>query len=101
MRDERQARPKDPVHPSETVIHHYGEDETLLAQWLRRGIEKGPGFWALVAGVIAVGLAAVLLLGRFSAGDTSQYRAWIELATANTPEEQQTVAESYPKTRAA
>src|SRR5215210_3056098 len=101
MRNERHPRPKDPVHPSETVIHHYGEDETLLAQWLRRGIEKGPGFWALVAGVIAVALAAVLLLGRLSAVDTSQHKVWIELATAKTPDEQQTIAESYPKTRAA
>jgi hypothetical protein len=101
MRDERHPRPKDPVHPSETVIHHYGEDETLLAQWLRRGLEKGPGFWALVAGVIAVALAAVLWLGRLSAVDTSQHKAWIELATAKTPDEQEAIAESYPKTRAA
>jgi hypothetical protein len=101
MSDERHPRPKDPVHPSETVIHHYGDDETLLARWLRHGIEKGPGFWALVAGVIVVALAAVLLLGRFSAVDTSQHKAWIELATAKTPDEQETIAESYPKTRAA
>lgn len=101
MKDKLHPHPKTPGHPSETVIHHYGEDQTLLAQWLRRGIQKGPMFWALVAGVIVVAIALMLFLSGLSAVDTSQHKAWIELVTAKTPDEKEAIAEAHPTSRAA
>ena len=41
------AHPKNPGHPSETVIHHYEENQTILAQWLGAGCRRVPrsGRW--------------------------------------------------------
>ena len=64
-------------------------------------MQKGPAFWALVAGVIVVAIALLLFLRGLTAGDAAQHQAWIELLTAKTAEEQEAVAEAHPKTRAA
>jgi len=58
MKHEPAPRPKSPVEHAPTVIHDEYADETLLARWLRRGMEKGPKFWGLALSTVAVAAAA-------------------------------------------
>src|SRR5437868_6884046 len=93
MKDEPRPKPTSPHHPP-TVIHHYEDDETVLARWLRHGIEKGASFWLMVCGVIAAAIAGLLYVSNRSTVETPTSRAWIELSTAKTADEAIKVAES-------
>ncbi len=60
------------------VIHTH-DDETILARWLRRGVEKGASFWLLLAGSVAA-LAAVFYLLNAAASRTSpEASAWLQV----------------------
>lgn len=102
MKDDLQHarhRPHETAAP--TVIHHYDEDETILARWLRRGMEQGGKFWLLLAGAgVAVSALAYLASG-LAAGRTEDQRAWLDLFLAKDTDEQVKVAESFPTTKAA
>lgn len=102
MKDDLQHarhRPHEPAAP--TVIHHYEDDETILARWLHRGMEKGAKFWTLLLGVgIAISALAYLASG-LAAGRTEDQKAWLDLMLAKDPDEQVKVAESFPTTKAA
>jgi hypothetical protein len=88
------------VEPSSTVIHHYEEDETLLARWLRRGLEKGPKFWVFVGGCVAALIALTVLVSGLMMGKSEASQAWRELLEARTSDQQVKVADTYPKTEA-
>ncbi len=69
-----------------TVIHNPEEDETVLARWLRKGIEQGPIFWLAAGGLLllAVGLwLAATLYGRVEPADAKAWKSLI-LATDTT-----------------
>lgn len=94
MKDELASRPKHlQEHAAPTVIHHPEEDETLLAQWLRRGIEKGPTFWLLLAGVVAVVVVVAFVIQSLGAGNAVVDDAWTNLMLASSPEERLKAAE--------
>jgi hypothetical protein len=102
MKDDLQHarhRPHETAAP--TVIHHYEEDETILARWLRRGMEKGAKFWFLLAGTGVAISALTYLASGLAAGRTEDQRAWLDLMLAKDPDEQVKVAESFPTTKAA
>ncbi|MBX6316122.1 MAG: hypothetical protein IRY99_24905, partial [Isosphaeraceae bacterium] len=101
MKDETHARLRPPEAPSSTVIHHYEEDETILARWLRRGIEKGPKFWALAVGVIIVAIGLMYLVSGLSAGRAYTDQAWEELILAKGADDKIKVAETRAASRAA
>src|SRR6476660_8495328 len=88
------------VEPSPTVIHHYEEDETLLARWLRRGLEKGPKFWVFAGGSVAALIALTVLVSGLMMGKSEASQAWRELLEARTSDQQVKVADAYPKTEA-
>ena len=100
MKDE--PRPV-PVHHSESaepaVFHHVDvDDSTALARWLRRGLEKGPAFWLLLAGGAVVIVAAATLASGLAASHTADPEAWVAVMNARTADEALKVAEAHPDT---
>ncbi len=91
-----------PVHELEhaepTVIHHHDEDMTILARWLRRGMERGASFWLAIGGIVVALVAGAVALGSLSAKGGAHSQAWIDLVPAKTPEDRLKVADAYPKT---
>ncbi len=85
-------------HATPTVIHHPEEDMTILARWLQRGMDQGPGFWILLGGALLALVAVSALLGALSMGSSAVGRAWIELVPAKTAEDQLKVAQAHPNT---
>jgi hypothetical protein len=98
MKDEPQSPLHRLDHPSPTVIHHPEDDETILARWLRRGIEKGPRFWILLAGSIVAIVVLSVFLNGLLVGESESSKAWAELELARTPDEQEKVADAYRET---
>ena len=96
MKDENR-----PVHQLEhaepTVIHHPEEDMTVLAQWLRNGMEQGSRFWLLLGGVIVVVVAFAVFSSGVIAGKSPTSQAWIEVTEAKSPEDRLKIADAYPK----
>ena len=83
-------------HETPTVIHNPDEDLTILAKWLRRGMEQGPRFWFLVAGVVGVFALVAALANGLSGGKATNNRAWTELALATTPGQKVEIADEFP-----
>ncbi len=83
-----------------TVIHDYGADDTLLAKWLRRAMDRGPSFWvmALAAVIVAIGLG--YFFSNLTTGESANARAWGEILVASSPEDFQRVAETASSTSA-
>ena len=69
MKHQPDDRAKPTLDPSTAVIHDEYADETQLARWLRRGMEKGPKFWGLVAATVALATAVFYLVNGLSQGD--------------------------------
>jgi len=100
MKHEPATRTHHPDDPPPTVIHHPELDETLLAQWLRRAMSKGPTFWFLAAGtVLVIGAVAYLINGLVS-GQSATSQAWGQVMLAKTPEDLQRIAETEADTPA-
>ena len=99
MKDERPVHEHEHAEP--TVIHHPEEDMTILARWLKHGMEQGTKFWLLVAGVVVVLVAVAVISSGLVAGKSPSGEAWIELTQAKTPEERLKIADAYPDTPAA
>lgn len=60
------------------VIHHH-DDETLLARWLRRGMQKGAAFWLLLSGLIAALAAVIYLLNVLANRTPPEADAWLKV----------------------
>src|SRR5262245_45709787 len=84
-----------------TVIHHYGEDETLLWRWLQRAAEQGTRFWLMVVGAAIMLVVLIVLISGLMAGDTAGHEAWTLMIQAKGPEDLQRLAESQPGSKAA
>ncbi len=96
MKDEPPVHELD--HATPTVIHHPDEDMTILARWLRRGMERGASFWLTIGGIVVALVAGAVALGALSARGSAQNQAWVDLVPAKTPEDRLKVADAYPKT---
>jgi len=83
-------------HPSSTVIHQH-QDDTILARWLRHGVEQGPKFWFSLVGVVAAAIGLGLLANYLLHTESTTSQAWMDLTVARTSEQQLKVAETYPK----
>ncbi len=83
-------------HAEPTVIHDPDQDLTILARWLRRGMEQGPRFWFLLAGAVGVAVLVGVLAGGLSKGRTTSGQAWADLSGAQTPGQKVEVAEAFP-----
>ena len=101
MKNEPASRPKHALEHAPTVLHDEHEEDTLLARWLFRAMEKGTRFWLMVAGVAVLGGAILLLATTLSTGDPAKSAAWDELLKAKDADAQEKVAEAYPKSKAA
>ncbi|HEV3165989.1 MAG TPA: tetratricopeptide repeat protein [Isosphaeraceae bacterium] len=100
-KDTPPPHPRQADRPTTTVIHSYEENETVLARWLRHGMEKGPKFWALLGGVVVVAIGLAVAANLLWAGDSSTAQAWLKLTEAQTRDQQIQVASEYPKSPAA
>jgi hypothetical protein len=67
-----------------TVIHDPTADETLVAQWLRRGMEKGAGYWALVLGAIVVIGGGLWIVNSVMTRPSTDSLAWREVIIPST-----------------
>ncbi len=76
MKDEPQHRHKE---AAPTVIHNYEEDETVLARWLRRGLEKGASFWLLIGGVVVAASVAMVAANSWTNRRSESSQAWLEV----------------------
>jgi hypothetical protein len=85
-------------HAAPTVIHDPEQDMTILARWLHRAMAKGPAFWYLVFGVVAVAVVLTVLGNGLSRGKTSTGQAWTDLFLAQTPAQRKEIAEAFPNT---
>lgn len=81
-KDEQPTHLKHLQDHAPTVIHHPEEDETILARWLRRGLEKGARFWLLIAGVVIAVFVVSMLIRGITGGRSAQAEAWEELILA-------------------
>ena len=88
------------VDPPATVIHHYEEDQTLLAKWLQKAMSKGASFWMLAAGTAAVIFAVGYLISGLTSGKSANARAWEQVILAGSAEDFQRVAASEGETAA-
>lgn len=100
MKDDPHSHLKQHAHPSTTVMHHPGEDQTVLGRWLMRGLEMGPAFWVALATVVVGAIVATLLASRVFTGESTDTKAWMELTVARTSDQQVNVAQEFPKTPA-
>ncbi len=64
----------EPIH-----IHNEHADETLLAGWLRKGLEQGASFWASLIGLTALGIALVWGINSVLTKPPAGSEAWDEL----------------------
>ena len=101
MKHEPETRTNPAFEPPSAVIHDEFADETLLARWLRRGMEKGPKFWGLALGTVAVGGVVLYLANALSQADPAVAKPWEALAKAKDADDRLKVAEEYPKSPAA
>jgi len=83
-----------PDEVPQTVIHHYEEDQTLLARWLQHAIDKGASFWILVAGCLAVVVVVTYLVSGLLATPSKSTEAWQEMILATSTEDLQRLAET-------
>jgi hypothetical protein len=94
-----------PVHEHEhaepTVIHHPEEDMTILARWLKHGMDQGAQFWVLVGAAIVALVAIALISSGLAGGKMSGNEAWLELTSAKTVEDRIKIADAHPNTPAA
>jgi tetratricopeptide (TPR) repeat protein len=95
MKDDTQTAPKHLIeHEVPPDLHHHQDEATLLAQWLRKAIDKGPVYW-LVPGLIVVGgIVLAVAVGNWTGKPSANSAAWLDLMLADTPEEQIKVAET-------
>jgi hypothetical protein len=102
MKEEAHHHPpvKHHEHATATVIHQH-EDDTVLARWLRRGIEQGPKFWITLVGLIAGAAGVGVLVNYMLTRESTTAEAWMELAIARTAEQQLDVAKNFPESTAA
>lgn len=98
MKDEPRTAPvHEHPHDEPAVFHHADvDDSTALARWLRRGLEKGPGFWLLLAGGAAVVVAVATLASGMAASKSADPEAWVELMSARTADACLKVADAHP-----
>jgi hypothetical protein len=101
MKEEPHSLFRHAEHPAPTVIHNPDEKDTVLGTWVRHALAKGPIFWAVVGGMVAASIAAVVVANTFFAGGSPSEKAWMELALARTATQQAKVAEDHPHTEAA
>ena len=100
MKQEPVVRHHTPDDPPATVIHHYEQDQTLLARWIQRLLAQGATFWILVAGSAVVVLLGGYLLNSVMSGPSATSRAWTEVMMAGSAEDFQKVAETENETSA-
>jgi hypothetical protein len=100
MNDEHRPVPVHELdHAVPPALHHPKEDDsTLLARWLARGLEKGPVFWVLAIGAVAVVVGLATLASGLAASKTADPQSWVELMAAKTAEESLKLAEAHPDT---
>ncbi|MEW4568219.1 hypothetical protein AB1L88_10155 [Tautonia sp. JC769] len=101
--------------PPESLIHH--DEPTMLEQWIRRMIQRGPGFWAGVLLILAGLVGGLWIAYRIGGPNQAGVAAWNELASigvapsaaaafgadpnAGLPERLKGIAETHPDTAAA
>lgn len=100
MKHEPPIRTHSPDEPPATVIHHYEQDQTLLARWLQGLFAKGATFWFLAISTSAVVIVAGYLISGLLSTPSTTSRAWTEVMLAGTTEDFQKVAESDSDTSA-
>ena len=94
MKHEPAPRTHSPDEPPATVIHHYEEDQTLLARWLSRAASKGPSFWILTVGCVAVVAAVGYFVNSLLATPSQASEGWQEMILASSTEDFQRLAET-------
>lgn len=99
MKHEPAPRHHSPDDPPQTVIHHYEEDQTLLARWLQRAMAKGASFWILVGGCVAVVLTVGYLVSGLLAAPSVVGQGWQEMILAGSVEDFQRLAETQANTQ--
>lgn len=113
--------PTAPTHvtppPAEETHLIHEEEPTILARWLKQGMEQGPAFWGVVAvGVIAI-FGLLLLVNYLTVPDSKELEAWSELTavgrqdaaaslfgptpTSEAPQRLEELAQTYANTPAA
>ncbi|MDB5349157.1 MAG: hypothetical protein JWN86_404 [Planctomycetota bacterium] len=100
MKHEPATRTHHADDPPPTVIHHPEENETLLAQWLQRAMAKGPSFWVLAGGTLAVMLGLGYFVSGMVSSPSTDSRAWAQIMLAKSPEDLQRIAETEASTPA-
>lgn len=76
MKDQPQHLHKGGAEP---IVIHHESDETILAQWLKKALKKGPGFWLMILGGTALGLALVIGMSAWANRPSPDAKAWIDV----------------------
>ena len=69
---------------AEPIQIHHEADETLLAQWLRKGMEKGAGFWLSGLALAALTVALIWGLNTWLSRSPAGSEAWNDLLVPST-----------------
>ena len=100
MKNDPMPRTHAPDEAPVAVIHDYEADDTLLAKWLRRAMDRGPSFWMMTAAALIVVMGLAYFVSGLTTGTSANARAWGEALVASSPEDYQRVAETAPSTSA-
>ncbi len=96
MNDERPVHELE--HDEQPVTHRNDEDMTILARWLRDGMERGASFWLTIGAVVVALVSGAVALSVISVDRSTAGQAWVDLIPAKTAEDRLKVADAYPKT---
>ena len=81
-----------------TTVQHHEDDQTLLARWLQKGMEKGASFWLLLLGFVAVVLAVGYLVSGYLGRPSPASEGWREMILASSEEDFQRLATTQENT---
>jgi hypothetical protein len=76
MKEQTQHRHKAGAEP---VVIHHDEEPTILARWLKQGLEKGVGFWLFVVAGTVLALGLILWLSAWMSRPQEGSKAWLEV----------------------
>lgn len=82
-KDEQPTHLKHLQDHAPTVLHHPEEDETILARWVRKGLEKGTTFWLTLAGVVLGLFVLSNVLRQTGSSRPVEAQAWEQLILAS------------------
>jgi len=93
MKTEPPPRHHGDARPTESLIH---PDRTILEEWLRQAIAKGPAFWGTAALIVVVASVVAVVALRWTSPNAANREAWASLMASTTEPESSILQNQAP-----